>query len=172
MYLDLIRCTPFFTDVNDSRLDRVGRRCAAPALVTPTNSGGGRRVHHRGAQQRRRRALGARPYRRRSTSDQTGTGSDADPQIVSALEMTYYGARFVHAGSGDADLPPSRRPDGLCRRSDLREKELMAASTGERPVELVPIPTTTLFHEDPYPYYKRLRDEVPPHRNEEQNFWR
>jgi len=27
------------------------------------------------------------------------------------------------------------------------------------------------FHEDPYPYYKRLRDEAPLYRNEELGFW-
>ncbi len=27
------------------------------------------------------------------------------------------------------------------------------------------------FHEDPYPYYQRLRDEAPLYRNEERNFW-
>jgi cytochrome P450 len=27
------------------------------------------------------------------------------------------------------------------------------------------------FHEDPYPYYKRLRDEAPLYRNEEMGFW-
>ena len=27
------------------------------------------------------------------------------------------------------------------------------------------------FHEDPYPYYKRLRDEAPLYRNDEMNFW-
>lgn len=27
------------------------------------------------------------------------------------------------------------------------------------------------FHEDPYPYYKRLRDEAPLYHNEERNFW-
>jgi cytochrome P450 len=27
------------------------------------------------------------------------------------------------------------------------------------------------FHEDPYPYYKRLRDEAPLYRNEERGFW-
>ena len=47
----------------------------------------------------------------------------------------------------------------------------MAASTGERPVELVLDPYDYAFHEDPYPYYKRLRDEAPLYRNEEQNFW-
>lgn len=27
------------------------------------------------------------------------------------------------------------------------------------------------FHEDPYPYYKRLRDEAPVYRNDDLNFW-
>jgi len=27
------------------------------------------------------------------------------------------------------------------------------------------------FHEDPYPYYKRLRDEAPLYHNEQRNFW-
>lgn len=27
------------------------------------------------------------------------------------------------------------------------------------------------FHEDPYPYYKRLRDEAPVYRNDNLNFW-
>ena len=27
------------------------------------------------------------------------------------------------------------------------------------------------FHEDPYPYYKRLRDEAPLYHNEELKFW-
>ncbi|ULN34587.1 cytochrome P450 [Mycolicibacterium smegmatis] len=27
------------------------------------------------------------------------------------------------------------------------------------------------FHEDPYPYYKRLRDEAPLYRNDERSFW-
>ena len=27
------------------------------------------------------------------------------------------------------------------------------------------------FHEDPYPYYRRLRDEAPLYRNEELGFW-
>jgi cytochrome P450 len=27
------------------------------------------------------------------------------------------------------------------------------------------------FHEDPYPYYRRLRDEAPLYRNDELNFW-
>jgi cytochrome P450 len=37
--------------------------------------------------------------------------------------------------------------------------------------ELVLDPYDYDFHEDPYPYYKRLRDEAPLYRNEELGFW-
>jgi cytochrome P450 len=37
--------------------------------------------------------------------------------------------------------------------------------------ELVLDPYDYDFHEDPYPYYQRLRDEAPLYRNEELNFW-
>ena len=37
--------------------------------------------------------------------------------------------------------------------------------------ELVLDPYDYDFHEDPYPYYKRLREEAPLYRNEELNFW-
>ncbi len=37
--------------------------------------------------------------------------------------------------------------------------------------ELVLDPYDYDFHEDPYPYYKRLRDEAPLYRNEELRFW-
>ncbi len=42
-------------------------------------------------------------------------------------------------------------------------------STGT--VDLVLDPYDYSFHEDPYPYYKRLRDEAPLYRNDELNFW-
>ena len=38
-------------------------------------------------------------------------------------------------------------------------------------VDLVLDPYDYHFHEDPYPYYKRLRDEAPLYRNDELNFW-
>ena len=38
-------------------------------------------------------------------------------------------------------------------------------------VDLVLDPYDYHFHEDPYPYYKRLRDEAPLYRNEALNFW-
>ena len=37
--------------------------------------------------------------------------------------------------------------------------------------DLVLDPYSYDFHEDPYPYYKRLRDEAPLYRNDERNFW-
>jgi cytochrome P450 len=37
--------------------------------------------------------------------------------------------------------------------------------------ELVLDPYNYDFHEDPYPYYKRLRDEAPLYRNDELKFW-
>lgn len=41
--------------------------------------------------------------------------------------------------------------------------------TVETPVVLDPYSYD--FHEDPYPYYRRLRDEAPLYRNDELNFW-
>ncbi|MGU3499953.1 cytochrome P450 [Mycobacterium sp. C31M] len=38
-------------------------------------------------------------------------------------------------------------------------------------VDLILDPYNYHFHEDPYPYYKRLRDEAPLYHNEDLNFW-
>ncbi|OKH78247.1 MULTISPECIES: cytochrome P450 [Mycolicibacterium] len=38
-------------------------------------------------------------------------------------------------------------------------------------VDLVFDPYDYDFHEDPYPYYRRLRDEAPLYRNDDLNFW-
>lgn len=43
----------------------------------------------------------------------------------------------------------------------------MAATT----VDLVLDPYDYDFHDDPYPYYRRLRNEAPLYRNDELNFW-
>ena len=100
VYLDLIRQTPFFTDVNDTRLSRVQQALRSLALVIAdepevavacttavlSNDAGVHRVRDR---------IGAEIHKRIKSA----LGPDADPQIVSALEMTYYGA-LVHAGSG------------------------------------------------------------------------
>jgi cytochrome P450 len=47
----------------------------------------------------------------------------------------------------------------------------MNVKTPDRHVDLVLDPYDYDFHEDPYPYYKRLRDEAPLYRNDERNFW-
>ncbi|TGD84115.1 cytochrome P450 [Mycolicibacterium sp. CH28] len=47
----------------------------------------------------------------------------------------------------------------------------MNVKTPDRPVDVVLDPYDYQFHEDPYPYYKRLRDEAPLYRNDERNFW-
>ncbi|KLO26807.1 cytochrome P450 [Mycobacterium haemophilum] len=45
----------------------------------------------------------------------------------------------------------------------------MTVGVGDQ--ELVLNPYDYGFHEDPYPYYRRLRDEAPLYRNEELKFW-
>lgn len=47
----------------------------------------------------------------------------------------------------------------------------MSLHAPDRSVELVLDPYAYDFHEDPYPYYQRLRDEAPLYRNDERNFW-
>ena len=39
------------------------------------------------------------------------------------------------------------------------------------PIDLVLDPYDYDFHENPYPYYQRLRDEAPLYRNDDLNFW-
>ncbi|WP_445168461.1 TetR family transcriptional regulator [Mycolicibacterium sp. Dal123E01] len=100
VYLDLMREVPYFTDVNDTRLHRVQQTLSSLALVIAdepefaaacttamlSNDAGVTPARDR---------IGAEIHKR----IRSALGPDADPQIVSALEMTYYGA-LVHAGSG------------------------------------------------------------------------
>ncbi len=100
VYLDLVREVPYFTDVNDTRLHRVQQSLRSLALVIAdepefaaacttavlSNDIGVVRVRDR---------IGAEIHKRIKSA----LGPDADPKIVSALEMTYFGA-LVHAGSG------------------------------------------------------------------------
>ena len=100
VYLDLVREVPYFTDVNDSRLHRVQQSLRSLALVIAdepecavacttavlSNDVGVVPVRDR---------IGAEIHKRIKAA----LGPDADPKIVSALEMTYFGA-LVHAGSG------------------------------------------------------------------------
>jgi AcrR family transcriptional regulator len=101
VYLNLIRHVPYFTDVNDSRLDRVEKTLRSMALTvadepevaaacTTALLGGGdeavRTVRDR---------IGAEIHRR----IRSAVGPDADPRTLAALEMTFFGA-LVNAASG------------------------------------------------------------------------
>ena len=105
--------------------------------------------------------IGAEIHRR----IRSAMGPDADPRTVSALEMTYFGA-LVHAGSGYVSY----------REIADRLTYVVGLILG-RPSVTVPTSDVILdpydydFHEDPYPYYKRLRDEAPLYHNAELGFW-
>jgi AcrR family transcriptional regulator len=100
VYLDLVREVPYFTDVNDSRLNRVQQALRSLALVVAdepelaaacttallSNDPAVRTV---------RDQIGAEIHKRIKSS----LGPDGDARTVSALEMSYFGA-LVHAGSG------------------------------------------------------------------------
>jgi AcrR family transcriptional regulator len=101
VYLDLMRKAPYFTDVNDSRLTRVEKTLRSMALMvadepevaaactTALLSGNDPAV--RSVRDR----IGAEIHRR----IRSAVGPDADPRMLAALEMTYFGA-LVNAGSG------------------------------------------------------------------------
>lgn len=101
VYFDLMRQVPYFTDVNDSRLNRVEKTLRSMALMvadepevaaactTALLSGNDPAV--RAVRDR----IGAEIHRR----IRSAVGPDADPRTLSALEMTYFGA-LVNAGSG------------------------------------------------------------------------
>ena len=101
VYLDLVRQVPYFTDVNDNRSTRVEKALRSLALVVAdepevaaacttallsSSDPAVRKVRER---------IGAEIHRRIKSA----VGPDADARIVSALEMTYFGA-LVNAGSG------------------------------------------------------------------------
>lgn len=101
VYLDLMRQVPYFTDVNESRLVRVEKTLRSMALMvadepevaaactTALLSGNDPSV--RSVRER----IGAEILRR----IRSAMGPDADPRMLSALEMTFFGA-LVNAGSG------------------------------------------------------------------------
>jgi AcrR family transcriptional regulator len=102
VYLDLVKQVPYFTDVNDSMVSRVDQAVRALTLVvadepevaaacTTALLGGGSDPAVRAVRDR----IGAEIHKR----IRSAVGPDADPRIVSALEMTFFGA-LVNAGSG------------------------------------------------------------------------
>ena len=101
-YLDLIRQTPYFTDVNETRLTRLDSTLRSMALAvadepevaaacTTALLGGG----NDDAVGRVRERIGAEIHRRITSA----YGPDPDQRLLSALEMTFFGA-LVQAGSG------------------------------------------------------------------------
>ena len=102
VYLDLVRQTPYFTDVNQSRLTRLDGSLRAMALAvadepevaaacTTALMGGG----NDDAVRRVRERIGAEIHRRITSA----YGPDPDLRLLSAVEMTFFGA-LVQAGSG------------------------------------------------------------------------
>ena len=100
VYLDLVAEVPYFTDVNETRLQRVQHALRSLALVVAdepevaaacttallSNDTAVRAVRDR---------IGAEIHKRIKSA----LGPDANSRTVSALEMSYFGA-LVHAGSG------------------------------------------------------------------------
>ncbi|BBX86018.1 TetR family transcriptional regulator [Mycolicibacterium aubagnense] len=101
VYLDMVRQVPYFTDVNQSMASRVEQALRSLALVVADEPGVAaacttallsgddetvRKVRDR---------IGGEIHRR----IRSAVGPAADPRLLSALEMTYFGA-LVNAGSG------------------------------------------------------------------------
>lgn len=102
VYLDLVRQVPYFTDVNDPMPARVDKALRHLVLVvadepevagacTTALLGGGADPAVRTVRDR----IGTEIHRRIASA----IGPDADPRMVSALEMAFFGA-LVQAGSG------------------------------------------------------------------------
>ncbi|MEZ0340572.1 TetR family transcriptional regulator [Mycobacterium sp. pV006] len=101
IYLDLVQKVDYFTDVNDSTVDRVEKTLRAMALTladepevaaactTALLSGNDTAV--RSVRDR----IGSEIHRR----IRAAVGPDGDPRTLAALEMTFFGA-LVNAGSG------------------------------------------------------------------------
>jgi len=101
VYLDLIKQVPYFTDVNDPMPVRVEKAlramtltvadepevaAACTAALMSGNDDTVRKVRDR---------IGGEIHRR----IRSAVGPDSDPRVISALEMTFFGA-LVNAGSG------------------------------------------------------------------------
>jgi AcrR family transcriptional regulator len=101
VYLDLMRQVPYFTDVNEPMPSRVERALRSLALVVadePEVAAACTTALLSGSDQgvlTARDRIGAEIHRR----IRSAVGPDADPRVVAALEMTYFGA-LVNAGSG------------------------------------------------------------------------
>ncbi|TDZ93943.1 Bacterial regulatory protein, tetR family [Mycobacteroides salmoniphilum] len=101
IYLDLIHEAPYFTDVNDGQSARVTKTLRSLALVVAdepeiaTGCTTALLSNNDEAVRAVRDKIGLEIHRR----IRSAMGPDADPRVVSALEMTFFGA-LMHAGSG------------------------------------------------------------------------
>lgn len=100
VYLDLVRQVPFFTDVNDTRIERVQQALHSLALVVADEP----EVAAACTTALLSTDAAVRPVRERIGAEihkriKSALGPGADARTVSALEMSYFGA-LVHAGSG------------------------------------------------------------------------
>lgn len=101
IYLDLIHEAPYFTDVNDGQTARVTKTLRNLALVVAdepeiaTGCTTALLSNNDEAVRAVRDKIGLEIHRR----IRSAMGPDADPRVVSALEMTFFGA-LMHAGSG------------------------------------------------------------------------
>ncbi|MGY0479021.1 TetR/AcrR family transcriptional regulator [Mycobacteroides abscessus] len=101
IYLDLIHEAPYFTDVNDTQIARVTKTLRSLALVVAdepeiaTGCTTALLSNNDEAVRAVRDKIGLEIHRR----IRSAMGPDADPRVVSALEMTFFGA-LMHAGSG------------------------------------------------------------------------
>ncbi len=100
VYLDLVRQVPYFTDVNDTRINRVQQALRSLALVVADEP----EVAAACTTALLSNDAAVRPVREQIGTEihqriKSALGPDADSRTVSALEMSYFGA-LVHAGSG------------------------------------------------------------------------
>jgi len=101
VYLDLIKQVPYFTDVNQPMPERVEQALRSMALTVadePEVAAACTTALLTGTDPTVRRVrdrIGAEIHRR----IRSAVGPDADSRVVSALEMTFFGA-LVNAGSG------------------------------------------------------------------------
>lgn len=100
VYLDLVRQVPFFTDVNDTRLNRVQQAVRSLALVVADEPEVAAActtalLSNDNAVGPVRDRIGAEIHQRIKSA----LGPDGDARTVAACEMSYFGA-LVQAGSG------------------------------------------------------------------------
>lgn len=100
VYLDLVRQVPFFTDVNDTRLNRVQQAVRSLALVVADEPEVAAActtalLSNDNAVGAVRDRIGAEIHQRIKSA----LGPDGDARTVAACEMSYFGA-LVQAGSG------------------------------------------------------------------------